>query len=124
MFQIDKYEAALRYAMEALREWKDFPLVSAVYLFGSVARQETVPGSDVDIYVLTSQELSKKQVRQLKEICRPDDADLPDVDVKTEAVWKAEENNDLFHRNIREDGILLWQRKRDTSSMQKMISDS
>jgi len=77
--------------------------VSMIVLFGSYARYEQKPTSDLDILVLTHKEV----VRSLRgELCSKFDELGSDLVFYTDESFG---NSDcLFARQVKKDGVLLW----------------
>ena len=75
--------------------------VEKIVLFGSYARAEYKFGSDLDIFILTSEQTPRATQANLR--CAYDDVDF--VFYTKEVFEKSEA---LLVRNIRKDGILLW----------------
>jgi predicted nucleotidyltransferase len=101
--------AATRKAVRALARRR--PEVRRVVLFGSMARGEAVPGSDVDLLVV----LSESQEKFLDRIPRYKPSGIPigvDVFPYTEAELKrmVEEGNP-FVRHALAEGVILFRRK-------------
>ena len=107
---MSRYDDALNYALNALKKSEVKNSIHAVYLYGSCARGEQKLGSDIDLYVELNEDVSPKLKRQLKVACNPDDWTLPDVDVKIGLSLEDAPDNDLFYRNIRRDGVIIWKR--------------
>lgn len=55
-------------------------------------------------------ELPAEDIRNIKMQCNPEDGRLPDVEVKIEKESNGADQEDLFHKNIKADGIILWER--------------
>lgn len=105
------FEKSLDYALDHIIEWAYKEKICAIYLYGSYARNEHNADSDVDLYIQVDAGTEKNVIRELKVLCNPDDYTLPEVEVKIEEGTDSLMKDDLFHRNIRRDGILLWKRE-------------
>lgn len=83
----------------------------SVILFGSVARGENEPDSDVDIALLVDQELTKEERTKLfsffSDLWMCTDLFFSPIDIEKA---KYETWNDIlpFYQNIRKEGIVLW----------------
>lgn len=106
-----RFDMSLEHAIDAIASWEYKDDVLQIYLYGSCARQEQKRTSDVDLYLIVEKDLPPKAVRDLKTARVPADWKLPDVDVKVDFGREAFLQNDLFHNNVRKDGVLLWERK-------------
>lgn len=106
-----RFDKVLELAIGEIGDWKYKDNIEKIYLYGSCARNEARYESDVDLYIELNEDVPAADIRELKIKCNPEDWRLPDVDIKTGVGAKIIENDDLFYRNIRGDGILLWKRK-------------
>lgn len=106
-----RFDKVLELAIGEIGDWKYKDNIEKIYLYGSCARNEARYESDVDLYIELNEDVPEADIRELKIKCNPEDWRLPDVDIKTGVGAKIIENDDLFYRNIRGDGILLWKRK-------------
>lgn len=106
----ERHKKALEYASNQILKWNYAKEIQSIYLFGSCSRGEQGYDSDVDIYIICSPNIPKSALRQLKIMVLPEDPTLPDVEVKF-GFKSLDEEDDLFHKNIKKDGILLWQKK-------------
>lgn len=104
-----RHEIALNYAVSEIVKWQYAKSITEIYLYGSYARGEQRYDSDVDIYVICSQNVPVTALRDLKIAVMPEDYSLPEVEVKF-GFRPLEEETDFFHANIRKDGILLWKK--------------
>lgn len=106
---MDKFKAALDYS---LSQAKQFPLIREIWLYGSYARGENSPQSDVDLFVVTESSIDGKSKIKIKNALCSDDYHLPEVDVHF-GVYKNDEKIDsagtsLFLKNIKKDGKLIY----------------
>lgn len=109
--EMTKFDQALEYAIQEIGNWKYKNCIEKIYLYGSCARSEQKPDSDIDLYIELGIEVPEEEIRNLKIQCNPDDWKLPDVDMKFDIHNSVLEKDDLFHKNIRNEGILLWEKK-------------
>ena len=107
----DRFKRSLDCAVTKITQWEHRERILAVYLYGSYARNEQSADSDIDLYIQTDTKTDRKMIRELIVLCNPEDYRLPEVEVKVEQGVDSLMKNDLFHENIRKDGILLWKRK-------------
>lgn len=87
---MSRHGESLRYAMNVLLSEKNRSYISKIYLYGSCARMQQKYTSDVDLFVLTSEPMTKKQIRDLKIAVSPDDYTLPSVELKIGAQLSAD----------------------------------
>lgn len=106
-----KFDQALDYAIQEITDWKYRDRINKIYLYGSCARKEEQVDSDIDLYIELDVEIPAADIRDIKVKCNSGDWKLPDVDVKIGAGANALAAADLFHRNIKKDGIVLWEKK-------------
>lgn len=104
-----RHEIALNYAVSEIVNWQYVKSVTEIYLYGSYARGEQSYDSDVNIYIICSKNIPIAALRKLKMNVMPEDYNLPEVEVKF-GFKSLEKETDLFHANIRKDGILLWKK--------------
>lgn len=98
------FDAMLKDKLKTLLDFLlKLPEMSRVVLFGSYARMDYKAGSDFDILVLTSEEISREERGHLSSIFEERGADLV---FYTEQQF--EESNCRFVQEIRKDGLLLW----------------
>lgn len=107
--EVTKFDEALEYAIQVIGNWSYKNYIRKIYLYGSCARGVAGPDSDVDIYIQLETELPAEELRWLKTRCNSDDWKLPEVDIKIESTGL--DSGDLFHNNIKNEGILLWEKK-------------
>lgn len=105
----DRHKTALNYAASQILKWEYANKIKAIYLFGSYARGEQSYDSDVDIYIICSPSVPKNALRKLKIMVLSEEENMPEVDVKF-GFNDLNAENDLFHDNIKKEGILLWQK--------------
>lgn len=106
----ERHSRSLDYAINQIVNWNASACIEAIYLYGSYARGKYGYDSDVDIYIELHKEPDRKALRKLKCDILPNDSSLPDVDLHF-GFAPLETYSDLFHQNIKEDGILLWKKK-------------
>lgn len=106
-----KFDQALGHAIKEIGNWKYKNSIEKIYLYGSCARNEQRSDSDIDLYIELSTDVPGEEIRNLKIQCNSDDWKLPEVDVKVEISGNVLEKDDLFHKNIRNEGILLWEKR-------------
>ena len=85
--------------------------LQSVILYGSVARGDDTPESDIDIAIITSSPISREQRAQLFPL-------LADLDLRYDVVinvvdihskqFEDWERTLPFYRNVREEGRVLW----------------
>lgn len=106
-----RHEQSLNFALDILCSDVYEPYIDAVYLYGSCARGNQRFNSDIDLLLQCSEKFTPDIGRKMRIDAMPDDWNLPEVELKfvMGEGWKTE--NDQFSRNLRKDGILLWERK-------------
>lgn len=105
-----KFDKALDYALEQTANWEHRDHIKRIWLCGSCARGTADADSDIDLYIELDMELPAEDIRNIKMQCNPEDWRLPDVEVKIEKESNGADQEDLFHKNIKADGIILWER--------------
>lgn len=105
-----KFDKALDYAIEHIITWKHKDAISSIFLYGSCARNEQNAESDIDLFIELNEEVPMDAIRQLRTEANPADWKLPEVEIKFGQQGCFEQEN-LFYRNIKRDGVLLWKRK-------------
>lgn len=106
-----KFDQSLDYAIHAIGDWKYKENISKIYLYGSCARMEQKSDSDIDLYIELESEIPLSAIRELKVECNPEDWKLPEVDIKVDFGENTLDKDDLFHKNIKREGMLLWEKK-------------
>lgn len=106
-----KFDQALDHAIQTIGNWEYKKTISKIYLYGSCARMEQRSDSDIDLYIELESEIPLSAIRELKVECNPEDWRLPEVDIKVDFGESTVEKDDLFHRNIKREGILLWEKR-------------
>ena len=74
-----------------------------IVLFGSYARMEQKINSDLDIFILSDNQISREQRGYLASVFEENNADIVFC---TTSIFDTSDN--LLYRNIRKDGVLLW----------------
>lgn len=111
---MELHRKAVDYALERIKESELLKYTYKVILFGSCARGEERPKSDVDILLLLNDEVQSvpdhmRLIHKLKSVIEPEDWHYPDVDLKIylrDSYNKADK--DIFFKTIRKDGVQLW----------------
>lgn len=112
-----KYEEALQ---EAISKIKNSPIIfqyaKAIYLYGSMARNEHTPRSDIDLLLELDQEGRKdrslrKEIIMLKGRISGEEWDDPEVDLKVVFGEEWKSSNQLYYQLIRREGKLIWKKK-------------
>ena len=104
VFWLDRREALARFGSAASRLVREHPDVGAVYLFGSLAQDRAVPGSDADVLVLLTRSDERWMDRPLELGRWFDDVRMP-VELFCYTLEEAERTP--IARTARETGILL-----------------
>lgn len=105
---MDRFKQALDYSVN---QAKYFPFIHEIWLYGSYARNENTPQSDVDLLVVTDRHLDGKDKIKIKNALCPDDYHFPEVDIHfsvSENEFKSQAEH-LFLSNVQKDGKLVYQ---------------
>lgn len=108
----ERQQKALDFAINIIKLSPVFPYIAAVYLYGSCARGEEKPDSDVDLFLELKPSFSTRKdlripLRLLKSEVTTDDFRDPEVDLKIVIGndWKTSDM--LYYKKVREEGVLL-----------------
>jgi len=102
---------AIQYALKQIKESPVAPYVTKLLLFGSCARREQTFSSDVDLLLEVSENITEDfriELVKLRSIVTPIDVDAPKVDLRIVIGNAWEKNPMLYYKNIRRDGIDIW----------------
>ena len=106
---VKRSHCAIQYA---LRQIKKSPVaVTKLILFGSCARRQQAFSSDVDLLLEVSENIPedfRTELVKLRSMVTPVDADAPEVDLRIVIGNACEKNPMLYYKNIRRDGIDIW----------------
>lgn len=118
-----RYKSAIVKAVNIIVERNIHGLLQIV-LFGSCARLHLHVGSDVDLLIVTEEVIND---RRLLSYVRADLEFLPD-DMKGDIVFSSKDNfetsKEKLHRDIRRDGIILWDGGKYTDEYQQLLPTS
>lgn len=109
---LERSQKSIDYATSVIFQSTLAPYVSAIYLYGSCARNMQRYSSDVDIFLELEKEcdaeLFHNEIINLIASVSPPDAMLPEVDLRVEIgeTWKSD--GSVFHKQILKEGRLLW----------------
>ncbi|NMB43981.1 MAG: nucleotidyltransferase domain-containing protein [Clostridiales bacterium] len=119
----DRYKSAIVEAVNLIINRQIQGLVKVV-LFGSCARLHLHVGSDIDLLIVTDNIIED---RRLISYIRSDLEFLPD-DMKGDIVFTNKEcfekSTEKLHKDIRRDGIILWNRGKYTDEYKQLLSPS
>lgn len=110
MVRKSRHAIALEQALRKIVGSEYAGRIHSIYLFGSCARLQQKYSSDVDLFVCVN-DMDGRSQRRLRTLVEPDDIGLPEVELKFGSITDLETSDDIFYRNIRRDGKLLWERK-------------
>ena len=84
---MEKHDTTIKYAINKIEQSPLFPYAQKIILFGSLARKQERWNSDVDLFLVLSEDFQnvekyKKEMRLLKSEVIPLDFSLPEVDLK------------------------------------------
>lgn len=102
-----RYQKKLCYDLKQI-EKSEVPKLRKIILFGSCARNQLRVGSDIDLLLLTEENVTRKLRGELSsDLAEPKDG------VSTDLVFYARndfENSDcLLIKEIKKDGLVLWE---------------
>ena len=110
----ERHIEAIDYAIRQIRQSPIAPCVENLILFGSCAREEARWNSDVDLCLVLRPEVKKidgfsRIIHELKGVISDDQPGSVETDLKVVVGddWKT--SSMLFFKNIRRDGISIWQ---------------
>lgn len=108
-----RHEQSLLYALDVLGKGHYKKYIRAIYLYGSCARGEQKFSSDVDLFLFLDRDMPDRLIREMRLEVIPHYT-LPEVELK---ISKTEEFSSSYHfnKNIKRDGMLLWERKEEAS---------
>lgn len=108
----NRTKRSLEYALYKLKTSEISPYIQQVYLYGSCARREQSYGSDVDLFIELDESFDLEKYRsalhQIKGSISPTFANLPDIDLHVTVGEGWKEDKLLYYKNIRKEGIKLW----------------
>ena len=114
-FISDRSRRSLDYAISKIKNSPVSSYVSNLYLYGSCARHEETYKSDVDLFLEINETAPLKDIRDeliiLKGAVTPTKSNLPEVDLKIVIGDKWKSDNMLYYKNIKREGVSLWDRK-------------
>ena len=109
----ERHLKALDYARNIIRKSSLSKYVKDVVLYGSTARGEAQPSSDVDLLMVLDDKIKdckrfKDVITYLKGNISSEDYSLPEADLHVvfDGNWK--ENNDAYFSNIKREGFSVW----------------
>lgn len=113
----ERHQKALEYAMSIIENSPVNKYISAIWLYGSCARDEQELHSDVDLLVeldISGEKLHdiRYDVLYLKGMASPPAATAPEVDIKIALKRRWMKENSFFYNNVRKDGKLLRLREK------------
>ena len=110
----ERHKIAMAYALQKIRQSPVASYVKNVILYGSCARGEASWGSDVDLCVLLNENIREvpdysQMIHLLKGTISSDDAHSVETDIKFVIGDEWKDSKMLYFKNLRKDGILVWQ---------------
>lgn len=109
----DRHFKVLKYAKEKIAKSPLAKHVKDVILYGSTARGQAKPSSDIDLLMVLDDKI--KDVKKyndaivyLKGNISTDDYSLPEADLHVvfEGTWK--DNNNAYFSNVKKEGFSIW----------------
>lgn len=111
---VARTKQSLNYALARLQYSELSPYICQVFLYGSCARKKQTYKSDVDLFVVLKEGIDidkfKAEIINLKGTVSPTSLDLPEVDMHVTVGNDWQASNMLYYKNIRKDGVELWER--------------
>lgn len=109
----ERHEKAIQYALRQIKLSPLYPFAKEIILFGSCARKEECFNSDVDLFLVLSEEVRQtgdfaRKCRALKSGVTTDEIADAETDLKICIGDKWETSNDTIYVCIRKDGVSLW----------------
>ena len=116
----DRQLNAVKFILNLLMQSEYNKYMDKILLYGSCARGEQTPDSDVDIFVVMSDEFSNLAsddnvfitLTQLKAKAAYTDDVRQSVDLHFTSGNEWMRNSGLYYSRIRKEGIVLWQNER------------
>ena len=110
----ERQKNAMTYALKKIQQSPIAVYVKNVILYGSCARGEASWGSDVDLCVLLNEDVRKlpnyaQIIHLLKGTISEDDAHSAETDIKFVIGDEWQNSGMLYLKNLRKDGIPVWQ---------------
>lgn len=118
-----KYKRAIVEAVNLIIK-RDIPGLEKIILFGGCARLHLHVGSDIDISIVTKKVIKD---RRLLSYLRADLEFLPDEvmgDIVFTTKKRLENSNEKLYRDIRRDGIVLWDGGKYTDEYEQLLPAS
>lgn len=109
---LERSQKSIDYATSVIFQSTLAPYISAIYLYGSCARNMQRYSSDVDIFLELDKkcnpDIFREDIINLIASVSPPDTMLPEVDLRVEIgeAWKSD--GTVFHKQILKEGRLLW----------------
>ena len=109
-----RHQRAIDYALYQLKHSALEKYITNIFLYGSCARNEAKWSSDVDLCVILKpsvQEISNYHqiVHQIKGTISEDELYSVETDIKFIVGDECKNDSSLYLKNIRKDGISIWQ---------------
>ena len=110
----ERQKNAMTYALKKIQQSPIALYVKNVIIYGSCARGEASWGSDVDLCVLLNEDVRKlpnyaQIIHLLKGTISEDDAHSAETDIKFVIGDEWQNSGMLYFKNLRKDGIPVWQ---------------
>ncbi len=109
---LEKSLYSIRYAMQKIKNSSIGPHVASLYLYGSCARHEQNHDSDVDLLLELKNNIDagalRDEVIELRGMVTPPTLEYPEVDMKVVIGDNWKNNNMLYYKNIKREGIDIW----------------
>lgn len=120
----ERFTQSLFSAVRTLEKSPIAQYITHVYLYGSCARGDYRFSSDIDLFLVLDESAKKdtvnKELTRLRGDISPTDINSVQIDLHATIGDTWENDGSLYHKNIRKDGIDLWQ-KEPIGTTQKTI---
>lgn len=112
-FKYIQHRNVLDYALNKINNSPIKGYINGLYLYGSCARQEENPHSDVDLFMELSEDIVKlnnykQEIILLRGMIMTDDVMDPEVDLKIVIGDEWKNNRMLYYQNVQREGISIW----------------
>lgn len=105
---------SIQYALDRIFSSDVKPYIRRILLYGSCARRTQDYNSDIDLFLELDPGIDLEkyhdEILKLKSIVTSSELDLPEVDLKVAVGNNWEKESMLFYKNVKRDGIVIWEK--------------